>query len=61
MTTFIFSLIILKMKAERYQIVGSLLVIIGIGVVGAASLLYSDSDTITASAVFYCLLRDFKL
>lgn len=41
-TTFIFSLIILKMKAQRFQIVGSALAFIGIAVVGVSAMVFSS-------------------
>jgi drug/metabolite transporter (DMT)-like permease len=40
-TTFLFSTIFLKMKAQRNQIAGSALALIGILIVGASSLLFS--------------------
>ncbi len=43
-TTFIFSLIFLKMKAQRNQISGSILALIGVIIVGASSLLFADNS-----------------
>jgi drug/metabolite transporter (DMT)-like permease len=41
-TTFIFSLIILKMKAKLFQIVGSALAFIGIAIVGVSAMVFSN-------------------
>ena len=50
-TTFLFSLIFLKMKAKKNQIAGSALAFLGVLIVGITSLAYSkssssDSDTV---------------
>jgi len=42
-TTFIFSIIFLKMKAQKNQIAGSALALIGVFIVGASSLIFSKS------------------
>ncbi len=59
-TTFIFSLIILKIKAEKYQVVGSILAFIGIAIVGTASMVFSDNQTVNAEVVIAIISRDFK-
>ena len=51
-TTFIFSIILLKLKPKRYQIVGSFLAFLGIGVVGVTAMVFSDPEAIDAPAVF---------
>jgi drug/metabolite transporter (DMT)-like permease len=43
-TTFIFSIVFLKMKAQRNQIFGSLFALIGVFIVGASSLIFSSSS-----------------
>ncbi len=43
-TTFLFSIIFLKMKAKRSQFLGSALAMIGILIVGASSLAFSSSS-----------------
>jgi len=57
-TTFIFSILILKAKAQKSQIFGSALAFIGIVVVGASALIFSDSpqqyqNIKSTSMVFY--------
>jgi len=42
-TTFLFSILILKKKVERYQVLGSILAFIGVAVVGISAVLFSDS------------------
>lgn len=42
-TTFFFSIIFLKIKAKKYQIVGSILAFLGILVVGLSAVLFSNS------------------
>ena len=39
------------MKPKRYQMVGSLLAFIGIGLVGTAAMVFADPEVIDASAV----------
>jgi drug/metabolite transporter (DMT)-like permease len=39
-TTFLFSIIYLKMRMERYHIIGVFLAILGIFVIGCTSLIY---------------------
>lgn len=43
-TTFLFSLVFLKMSAQRHQIFGSLLTVVGILIVGASNLLMASSN-----------------
>jgi drug/metabolite transporter (DMT)-like permease len=45
-TTFIFSLIILKIRAKPYQILGSALAFVGIAVVGVSAILFADPETV---------------
>lgn len=45
-TTFIFSLIILKIKAKTYQILGSALAFFGVAIVGISALLFADPETV---------------
>lgn len=42
-TTFIFSIIILKIKTQKYQIVGSILAFFGVVIVGISALVFSES------------------
>jgi len=42
-TTFLFSILILKTKAERYQVLGSILAFIGVLVVGISAVVFSES------------------
>jgi drug/metabolite transporter (DMT)-like permease len=44
-STFIFSIILLKMKPEKYQIIGVLLTIVGVLIVGTSSLISSSSSS----------------
>jgi drug/metabolite transporter (DMT)-like permease len=44
-TTFIFSIIFLKMKAQRNQIAGSILALIGVFIVGTSSLIFSSGSS----------------
>jgi drug/metabolite transporter (DMT)-like permease len=41
-TTFLFSVILLKLKPKRYQMLGSLLAFVGIGVVGTTAMVFAD-------------------
>lgn len=43
-TTFLFSIFFLKMKAQRNQVAGSVLALVGVLIVGASSLLFADSS-----------------
>jgi drug/metabolite transporter (DMT)-like permease len=44
-TTFIFSIIFLKMKAQRNQVAGSILALVGVFIVGTSSLIFSSSSS----------------
>ena len=44
-TTFILSIIFLKIKVQRKQIAGSSLALIGVLIVGASSLIFSSSSS----------------
>ena len=54
-TTFIFSIIMLKMKPKRYQMVGSLMAFVGIGIVGTAAMVFADPEVIDAGPVLLYL------
>lgn len=43
-TTFLFSIVFLKMKAQKNQVAGSALALIGVFIVGASSLIFSKSS-----------------
>lgn len=57
-TTFIFSMIFMKLKAKRSQVVGSAMALIGVLIVGASSLAFADSssgsDTVTIETFRVC-------
>jgi drug/metabolite transporter (DMT)-like permease len=50
-TTFIFSMIFLKMKAKKNQVAGSVFALIGVLIVGASSLAFADSSSSGSGAV----------
>jgi drug/metabolite transporter (DMT)-like permease len=50
-TTFVFSIILLKMRPRKYQMVGSLLAFVGIAVVGTAAMVFSDPEGVSADPV----------
>lgn len=52
-TTFFFSVILLKMKPKRYQIVGSLLTFIGILIVGLSNLIFGAKNENNYSIVIF--------
>ena len=52
-TTFIFSIIFLKMKAQRNQIFGSIFALIGVLIVGASSLNFSTSSDSGGDTVLF--------
>jgi drug/metabolite transporter (DMT)-like permease len=58
-TTFLFSIVFLKMKAQRNQIAGSALALVGVFIVGASSLIFSSSSSGT-DPVFLPSRRDCK-
>ena len=41
-TTFVFSILVLKIKAKSYQTAGSVLAFIGVGVVGVSAVAFSE-------------------
>ena len=58
-TTFIFSMIFLKMKAKKNQVAGSALALVGVLIVGASSLAFADnsgsgSDTVRLLRIRVC-------
>jgi len=66
-TTFLFSICFLKIKVAKYQVVGSILVVIGILVVGVSALAFSSSATSsrnssisTGSTVNLCVVRGLR-
>ncbi len=56
-TTFIFSMIFLKMKAQRNQVAGSAMALIGILIVGASSLLFAESGSSSTDTVHLYISR----
>lgn len=50
-TTFIFSMIFLKMKAKKNQVAGSALALVGVLIVGASSLAFADNSGSGSDAV----------
>lgn len=60
-TTFIFSIIFLKMKAQRNQVAGSILALIGVLIVGVSSLAFSSSSDSGTDTVSLLLRRVCKL
>lgn len=59
-TTLIFSIIFLKAKVMKNQIMGAGLVLIGVMIVGLSNMVFKDSSSDGASAVFLVLFRDSK-
>jgi drug/metabolite transporter (DMT)-like permease len=49
--TFLLSIVFLKVKVQKYQIVGSCLAFIGVFVVGLSNLIYSSSSSSSSSSV----------
>ena len=61
-TTLIFSIIFLKAKVMKNQIMGSGLVLIGVMIVGLSNMVFKDESSDGASAVSYVFyIRDYKL
>ena len=61
-TTFIFSIFFLKVKIERNMIIGSAMALIGVTVVGASNMAFSDSGSDSSNdAVNIHSLRDCRL
>ena len=50
-TTLIFSIIMLKLKPRRFQLLGSLMAFVGIGIVGTAAMVFADPEVIDAGPV----------
>ena len=59
-TTFILSIILLKIKVQKKQVAGSSLALIGILIVGISSVAFSSSSSSGSDAVFFILYRDYK-
>jgi drug/metabolite transporter (DMT)-like permease len=59
-TTFIFSIIFLKMKAQRNQVAGSALALVGVLIVGASSLIFSSASSSGTDPVSFLLCRACK-
>ena len=53
-TTFIFSIVFLKSKVEKNQILGAALALIGVLIVGTSNMIYASSSSGAADAVI-CL------
>jgi drug/metabolite transporter (DMT)-like permease len=60
-STFIFSIIFMKMKARRNQIAGSVLALVGVIIVGASSLAFADSSDAGNDTVNLNVFRACKL
>jgi drug/metabolite transporter (DMT)-like permease len=60
-TTFIFSIIFLKMKAQKNQVAGSILALVGVFIVGASSLIFSAGGSSGTDPVSTTLCRACKL
>lgn len=52
-TTFIFSIVFLKSKVQKHQILGSALALIGVLIVGTSNMIFSDSSSGSSGAVIY--------
>jgi drug/metabolite transporter (DMT)-like permease len=50
-TTFAFSILFLKMKAQKNQVAGSILALVGVIIVGASSLAFSSSSSSGSDSV----------
>ena len=59
-TTFIFSIFFLKIRIRKYQIAGSVLALVGVVIVGASNILFSDSSSGSSSVVHIKLFRLYK-
>lgn len=49
-TTFIFSIVFLKSKVQKHQILGSALALIGVLIVGTSNMVFSDSSSGSSGA-----------
>ena len=59
-TTFMFSILILKIKAQRHQYLGSAFAFVGIIIVGASSVIF-NSEQVNTEPVPLLSRRDYKL
>lgn len=50
-TTLLFSVIFLKVKVMKNQVLGAILALVGVGVVGLSNMLFSDSSASDANPV----------
>lgn len=50
-TTFIFSIVFLKSKVQKHQILGSALALIGVLIVGTSNMVFADSSSGSSSPV----------
>lgn len=59
-TTFLFTVIYLKQRAKRNQMLGSLITVVGVLVVGAANLIFGTNGSGDSNTVKVCLFRHWK-
>lgn len=59
-TTFLFTVIYLKQRAKRNQMLGSLITVIGVLVVGAANLIFGATGSGDSNTVNVCICRHWK-
>ena len=59
-TTFLFTVIYLKQRAKRNQMLGSLVTVIGVLVVGAANLIFGATGSAESNTVRYLLCSSWK-
>lgn len=52
-TTFLFSIVFLKSKVQKHQILGSALALFGVLIVGTSNMIFSDSSSGSSGAVIY--------
>ena len=52
-TTLLFSVIFLKVKVMKNQILGAVLALAGVGVVGLSNMVFSDSSSSDANPVIF--------
>jgi drug/metabolite transporter (DMT)-like permease len=55
-TTFIFSIVFLKAKVQRHQIVGSILAFVGVLIVGISNKIFSAGSSSSASGVTFAFI-----
>ena len=58
-TTFLFSILFLKSKVKKSQIVGSLFALIGVTIVGASNMIFTSSGSGSTDKVYFNLIIDF--